>query len=211
MAQAQARRFSRRVGQRFESLDALAQAAAIARELKLPPERFDPLRDEAIACLALPDLKPTGRVIHRPPGVVSVAFDPTMTRYALRFRDGTISVRRVADDQEIARFQARGDRDIFVFGFSPDGRYLATTHFPGYALTVWDVDQRTVAVNDPGPVVGRRPGSARTAGGSPWPMRMASSSSTTWRPVGPAGAGAGRSPYDLAFRPDGTQIAVIAQ
>ena len=43
---------------------------------------FDPLRDEAIACLALPDLKPTGRVIHRPPGVIAVAFDPTMTRYA---------------------------------------------------------------------------------------------------------------------------------
>ena len=53
-----------------------------------------------------------------------------MTRYALRFRDGTISVRRVADDQEIARFQARGDREICVFAFSPDGRYLATTHTP---------------------------------------------------------------------------------
>ena len=49
-----------------------------------------------------------------------------MTRYALRFRDGTISVRRVADDREIARFQARGDRDVFIFDFSPDGRYLAT-------------------------------------------------------------------------------------
>ena len=44
---------------------------------------------------------------------------------------GRSSVRRVADDQEIARFQARGDRDIFVFAFSPDGRYLATTHSPG--------------------------------------------------------------------------------
>ena len=42
---------------------------------------------------------------------------------------------------EIARFQARGDREIFVFGFSPDGRYLATTHFPGFALTVWDIDR----------------------------------------------------------------------
>ena len=44
----------------------------------------------------------------------------------------------------------------------------------------------------PGPRPWRRPDSARTAGGSPWPMRMASSSSTTWRPVSPAGAGAGR-------------------
>ena len=144
-AQARATRFSRRMGQRFDSLDALGKAATIARELKLPPERFDPLRDEAIACLALPDLRADGRVISRPPGAWLCAFDSTMTRYALRFRDGTIQVRRVADDEEIARFQARGDRDIWVFGFSPDGRYLATTHCPGLALTVWDIDRRAVA------------------------------------------------------------------
>ena len=132
-----------------------------------------------------------------------IAFDSTMTRYALRFRDGTIQVRRVADDREIARFQARGDRDIFVFGFSPDGRYLATTHFPDYALTVWDIDRGTVARERPGPVSGGRPNSARTAGGSPWPTRMESSSCTTWRPAGPAGAGTGRAPVRLAFRPTG--------
>ena len=56
--QARARRYSRRPGQRFESLSALDRAAAIARDLKLPAERLDPLRDEAIACLALPDLRP---------------------------------------------------------------------------------------------------------------------------------------------------------
>ena len=138
------------MGQRFDSLDALAKAAAIARELKLPRERLDALRDEAIACLALPDLKPTGRVIPLPQGVVMSAFDSTMTRYALRFRDGTISVRRVADDQEIARFQARGDREIHVFGFSPDGRYLATTQSSRRALTVWDIERRAVALNVPG-------------------------------------------------------------
>ena len=48
------------------------QAAAIGQELKLPPERFDPLRDEAIACLALPDLRADGRVITRPSGVIAV-------------------------------------------------------------------------------------------------------------------------------------------
>ena len=65
---ARAGRFSRRAGQRFDSLEALRQAAQIGRELGLPPERFDALRDEAIACMALPDLKPTGRVITRAPG-----------------------------------------------------------------------------------------------------------------------------------------------
>jgi len=152
-AQARAGRFSHQMGQRFDSLEALARAAAIGQELKLPPDRFDPLRDEAIACLALPDLQETGRVIHRPPDVISTAFDSTMTRYALRFRDGTIQVRRVADDGEIARFQAQGDRNFDVFVFSPDGRYLATTHFPGLALTVWNIDWGTVAVSDPGSVI----------------------------------------------------------
>ena len=77
-----------------------------------------------------------------------------MTRYALLFRDGTIQVRLVADDQEVARFSARGDREFFVFGFSPDGRYLATRDSPGHALTVWDIEQRTVCLNDPGSVTG---------------------------------------------------------
>ncbi len=130
-AQARAKRHSREVGQRFASLDALDQAATIAREVKLPASGFDALRDEAIASLALPDLKRTGRVIDIPPGTVRDCFDPTMTRYALRFRDGTIQVRSIADDEEIARFQARGDQGCYVFGFSPDGRYLAATHYPG--------------------------------------------------------------------------------
>ena len=51
-AQARATRFSRQKGQRFDSLEALDQAAAIAPELKLLPETLDQLRDEAIACLA---------------------------------------------------------------------------------------------------------------------------------------------------------------
>jgi eukaryotic-like serine/threonine-protein kinase len=205
---ARAGRFSHRAGQRFDSLDALREAAEIGRELKLPPEKFDLLRDQAIACTALPDLKPTGRVNRRPPGVIMVAFDSTMTRHALRFHDGTISVRRVADDQEIAHFQARGDRDIWVFRFSPDGRYLATTQSPGFALTVWDIDRGVVVVNDPRPVHGGAaifsPDSRRLAlvNGS---RELLVYDLATGRPSGrwsvPVLGG-------LAFRPDGAQIAV---
>jgi hypothetical protein len=136
LAQARAVRYSRREGQRFKSLEALGKAAPLARRMNLPAERFDELRDEAIACLALPDLAPVGPPIPRPEGVILSTFDSTMTRYALRFRDGTIRVRRVADDEEVAHVRSRGEREIFVFGFSPDGRYLATTDFPGHALTV---------------------------------------------------------------------------
>ena len=135
-AQAQARRFSKRVGQRFASLDALSRAVAIARDLKLPADRLDPLRDDAIASLALPDLKATGRVIARPAGAFLVTFDSTMARYALRFAE-RVEVHRVADDAEIARFAVKGNREIDVFGFSPDGRYLASTNLiSGNRLTV---------------------------------------------------------------------------
>jgi len=207
--QARAGRFSRQVGQRFDSLEALDRATAIARELKLPRARLDPLRDEAIACLALPDLKAMGRVIPRPQGVALAAFDPTMTRYALRFRDGTVRVKNVGDDQEVAAFGARGDREIFVFRFSPDGRYLATTHFPGFGLTVWDIDRRAVAVDDPGPV------SSGAARFSPDSRLIAAAhrdgailihdlatGHPTRRRRGPAAA------MDLVFRSDGAQIAV---
>jgi eukaryotic-like serine/threonine-protein kinase len=211
VSQAQARRFSRRMGQRFESLAAVGRAAGIARELKLPPERFETLRDEAIASLALPDMRKVGRVIDRPPGVLMVVFDPSMSRYALRFRNGTIQVKNVADDQGIASFRARGDRDIFTFGFSPDGRFLSTAHRPDCGLTVWDVEKDTVALDEKGPFL---------------PLTSAKFSPDS-RAIAVARQGGDvlihdlktRRPsrlrtgldnvHDMAFRPDGTQIAVI--
>jgi hypothetical protein len=193
------------MGQRFDSLEALRQAATIAKELRLPAKSFDPLRDEAIACMALPDLRPEGRVISRPPGVIAAACDSTMTRYALRFRDGMISVHRVADDQKIARFQALGNRDPSVFTFSPDGRYLSTDDVPTRALNVWDVERRTLVVRDPRHIGWQAPF-------SPDSRRILAASGKLHE-------------YDLAtgrlirtwpdrvtravFRPDGAQIAVI--
>jgi WD40 repeat protein len=210
VSQAQVRRFSHRDGQRFASLDAVDQAAKIGRELNLPADRFDQLRDEAIACMTLPDMRATGRVIPRPPGVILIAFDPTMTRYALRFNDGTIAIRRVADDAEIDRFAARGDRHVYVFRFSPDGRYLATTHFPGFALTVREIDRGSVALDDPGPVEGA------AARFSPDSRRIAlcrHDGSTVLDDLAtgqPCGSWAGPAPgNDLAFRADGAWIAAI--
>ncbi len=209
LTQARATRLSRREGQRFNALAALEQAAGIAGALRLPADQLDPLRDEAIACLALPDLRPVGRGLTRPPTVIMAAFDPTLTRYALRFRDGTISVRCVADDQEIARFQARGDRGYWIFGFSPDGHYLATTHFPGGALTVWDVDRRAVCFDEPGPIPGFAarfsPDSRRLALVNEKSSELLVYDLVTGRPIrrwaGTVGC--------LAFRPDGAQVAAI--
>ncbi len=209
-AQARASRFSHRVGQRFESLGAISEAVKIGRKLGLPADRFDRLRDEAIACMALPDLKPAGPPIRKPEGVIAFAFDAGMTRYAIRLRDGTILVRRMADDQEIARYTAQGDRDVWVFAFSPDGRYLASQDRPSRTVVVWDLDGGTLCVRDPGPV------SSMAARFSPDSRRIAvahddgsllvydlKSGQCCSRWSGPAAAS------DLAFRPDSGQIAVV--
>ncbi len=138
-----------------------------------------------------------------------VAFDATMKRYALRFRDGTIQVRNVEDDQEVARFLSRGDRDIFVFCFSPDGRYLASTHAPGLDLTVWDVDRQAIVLHDPEPVAG---GSAKF---SPDSRRIAvTHSNGEVRVYDMASARCVQSwhlpaPAEVTFAPDGAQLAVI--
>jgi WD40 repeat protein/tetratricopeptide (TPR) repeat protein len=209
-AQARASRFSHRVGQRFESLGALSEAVKIGRELRLPADRFDPLRAEAIACLALPDMKPAGPPIRTPEGVIAFAFDAGMTRYAFRLRDGTILVRRTGDDREIARFPARGDRDIWVFSLSPDGRYLASMDSPSLAVVVWDVDRGALCVRDPGPVSGCAarfsPDSRRIAVAHDDKTLLVydlKSGQCCRRWNGPAPVG------DLAFRPDSGQIAVV--
>jgi serine/threonine protein kinase/WD40 repeat protein/tetratricopeptide (TPR) repeat protein len=200
---ARAGRFSRRAGQRFDSLEALKQATEIARELRLAPGQLDPLRDEAIACLALPDLKPTGRVMTRPAGIG--ASDRIMTRYAKRLRDGTIQVRRIADDGEIARLPAANGRETELLGFSPDGRYLATK--PGGALGVWDIERRVLSVNDPSPVLGSpdfSPDGRRVAVGHRDGESLVYDLATG-KPVlrwsGPAPV------FGMAFRGDGAQIA----
>lgn len=205
---AKAGRFSRRVGQRFGGLEALAQAARIGRDLDLPTARLDVLRDEAIACLALPDLQRSGRVLGKPPGVVGLAFAPAMDRYALRFNSGEVVVRRSADDGELARFRARGARDIFVFRFSPDGRHLATTHFPDFGLTVWDVDRGTVAFEDQGPVFGR------SANFSPDGRSVVLAHTDGETSVYDLASGrlvhhwtGPEHTNDLAFRPDGARVA----
>jgi serine/threonine protein kinase/WD40 repeat protein/tetratricopeptide (TPR) repeat protein len=210
LEQGRARRYSRQVGQRFQSLEALRRAARIGHELDISAARFDRLRDEVIACLALPDLDPTGLVIDRPPGAMFFAFDPAMTRLALRLRD-EVQIRRVGDNHEIARFQAPGSHEVYLLCFSPDGRYLATQHHPGLTLTVWDLERRTVVMEDPHSARGR------SADFSPDSRQVAVGRSDGTILVYDLASGRpGRSciapaPQDLSFRPDGTQIAATCR
>ena len=54
IGEAHGTRLSRRPGQRFESLDALGKAAEIGRELDLPSEWFDRVRNETVAARSAP-------------------------------------------------------------------------------------------------------------------------------------------------------------
>ncbi len=152
VAEARGTRLSRRPGQRFEALKSIREAATIARELGLPASDLGRLRDEAIAAMALPDLRPEGRSISLPPGSIQFGFDREMARYAVRDHDGTILVRDARDDREIARFRARGDRDIWMLQFSSDGRYLASDNYTGRDLRVWEIARGAEVLTVPGPV-----------------------------------------------------------
>lgn len=127
LSQAQALRWSGQAGRRFKSLDALAKAAKIRPGLDL--------RNEAIACMPLVDL----RVVRQWNGNQPHAFDRNLARYART--DATrdlVSVRRVSDDAE--QFVVPG----FGSGangpaFSPDGKWLFVGH-DAHGVQVWDVE-----------------------------------------------------------------------
>ena len=172
-SQARAERFSGRLGQRFESLEAVRQATTLLEGLPqgaAAASRRDSLRDLAITCMTLADLKPAGRVINRPADTIATAFDSHMIRYALRFRDGSVSVRRSTDDHEIAAFKTPADHDVWRFNFSPDGRYLALVQSAEVGLTVWDVEQSRAVLELPGPILsggGLQPGQPPNHRGRP--------------------------------------------
>jgi WD40 repeat protein len=136
VAQARAIRRSRGIGQRFDCLARVAEAAAIGRDLGLEPDDLLELRNEAIACLALPDLSPVREwQLDQGSNDRSPDFDGALERYAEADRQGNIRVRRVADQSEIVRF-ATGLGDP-VLTFSPNGRYLGV--WTPERVAVWEV------------------------------------------------------------------------
>ncbi len=141
LARAQAGRFSRRPGQRLDGLEALEQAAAIARAVNAPESGFEELRDEAIACLALPDLRPGRVAFDHAMDAGKPIFDSQFERYARIEPGGTVAVFRKADITPFARLTDLGGTPEQLW-MSPDGRYVALALARG--LQIWDVDARRV-------------------------------------------------------------------
>jgi serine/threonine protein kinase/WD40 repeat protein len=136
--QARAGRFSRQMGQRLDSLAALEKAAQIR-----PDER---LRDEAIAAMALPDVRlvPAGHAA--PPGTAAIAYGGLLRLYARADSRGTISIRSIADDREIRRINPTDSVSRYLC-FSPDERFLLDFG-EGSALRAWRVLDGRPAISD---------------------------------------------------------------
>ncbi|MCL4785942.1 MAG: hypothetical protein KJ070_03995, partial [Verrucomicrobia bacterium] len=121
-SQAQARRYSRQMGQRLESLAALTEASRIRVDASL--------RDEAIAAMALPDVRHGPKLQIARTNCFALACDPVGQRYAVLDYQGVLTVHRMENNQELHRFETGpvvADRywSYTSVAFSPDGRYLA--------------------------------------------------------------------------------------
>jgi serine/threonine protein kinase/WD40 repeat protein len=143
-SQAEARRYSGKIGQRVESLAALGQAARIHRD--------EELRDAAIATLAVPDLRlgPTWDAFDT--NALQINFDANYERYAVIDKNAVITIRQVADNRELQRFTSglpvKSSYRNRGFEFSPDGRWLAKAERDD-RWSLWQLDSAELFVRTP--------------------------------------------------------------
>jgi hypothetical protein len=125
---------------RFRSLDLLAKAAKLRwTTLGVGNE----LRDEAVAAMALVELRDPRVWNGYPLGSRGIGFNSNLERYARGDAQGNISIRRIVDDKELMHEPGFGS-DPRVLRFSPDDRYLAAKYDGDQLkdqLYVWDLSR----------------------------------------------------------------------
>jgi WD40 repeat protein len=140
LASARLGRSSRLPGRRFDSLDAIAKASAI----RPSPE----LRDEAIASMALMDLRPVQEVEGVPGG--TAAGQAELDRLVWIENDSISVVMDIVSGKRLATLKGPGAR-VWVHRFSPDGRFMAARYglSPRQAIWVWDVTNERPVIKIP--------------------------------------------------------------
>jgi WD40 repeat protein len=136
IAQIRSGRFGHEAGQkRFAGLDLVRRAATIRPSLEL--------RNEAIACLAVPDMRLVAPREASPSWPQVVGFIRNTPFYTATDTQGNISVRSFGDDRELALLPGFGARAVGG-AFSPDGRFLCTGYgcSPQCAPRIWDIEEK---------------------------------------------------------------------
>jgi serine/threonine protein kinase/WD40 repeat protein len=203
VAQARANRLSRRCGRRLRSLDILAEATRLARELQLPEEDFLELRNETIACLPLVDLRVARTWEGAPAGTGDLDFDAKLERY-VRFDHlkNVVSVRNVSDDSEVCRITEFARSKEPHLALTPDGQFLGRID-----SSVWKVTGQgaKLLLEKPGWRLRFSPDSRHVAiarqDGAISVYELPSGKQLKQWQTGP-------SPGDLAFHPEKPQLAV---
>lgn len=142
LAEARLSRFSGRPGQRFSGLAALQKAAQIRPNLAV--------RNEAIACMSVPDLQLVRSWEGQPEGYEQMAFSNKLDRYAKGDQVGTIHVYDTRSDAELFSLPGDGAPLDWFLAFSPNDRYLAAARAKSFA--VWDLVSRQVIFSTPSPI-----------------------------------------------------------
>jgi signal transduction histidine kinase len=129
-------RASLRAGRRFDSLEALKEAARMHPTLEL--------RNDAIASLALADLRLSRSLPSSP--ATAVSLDATFDWQAVTDPRGRIQVRGCADDRLVLELPALTNAARFILQFSPDRRFLPVTYADGQSR-LWDLDRKEVVLS----------------------------------------------------------------
>ena len=144
LTQAEAGRWSHRAGRRFESLQLLKKAAEYSPS--------SALRNEAIACLALTDLRVSKRLTNDLAGSAMSAFGGSFERCAIGDEHGNVSVRDVQSGHELMSLPGIGS-PVIEFLFSSDNQLLAVIYglygINKHALQVWDLASQQVIALEP--------------------------------------------------------------
>jgi WD40 repeat protein len=200
IAQARANRRNREPGRRFLTLDLLHRAAAIRTGADV--------RDEAVAALALTDLK----VAAEWPQMSSILFDRLGKRYLTAVDGDRLELRSVSDGKTLMTLP--DVRSRFLDGrFSPDGNDVVIKYNPkdSASLCVWDLQSGKLSLKSDEIISSRGMDFDAT-----WQL-LATATEDGWVRIREFRNGLERSRFRLKkvnvlrFRPDGRAIALARE
>ncbi len=137
LAQARANRLLGRSGRRLDSLELIQRANEIRHGLDL--------RDEAIACLTLKDVRLARRWNQFERFKEFACLDLNRDRYAYAEEDGDILICSIADDRELMRLPSIAGKVRLLSKFSPDGSFLVVWYRDNITR-VWNLARQSVVL-----------------------------------------------------------------